>query len=86
MAQAVHKRGASVLLHCEEDADTVSVLAALVKLCLDPYYRTRKGFQVLIEEDWLAFGFRFADRCGQLVRARTRNTPGGAKRGKERPG
>jgi len=61
-----------VLLHCEDDADTVAVLASLAKLCVDPFYRTRKGFQYLIEEDWVAFGFRFSDRCGHLVRARWR--------------
>ena len=60
-------RGSSFLVHCEDDADTVPILTALTKLCLDPFYRTYKGFQHLIEEDWLAFGYRFSDRCGHQV-------------------
>jgi myotubularin-related protein 1/2 len=39
-------------------------LCSLSQVCLDPYYRTMKGFASLIEKDWLAFGFKFQDRVG----------------------
>jgi hypothetical protein len=31
---------------------------------IDPYYRTIRGFAILVEKDWCAFGHQFALRCG----------------------
>ena len=55
-----------VLIHCSDGWDRTSQLSALSQICLDPYYRTLKGFIVLIEKDWLSFGHMFRHRSGFL--------------------
>lgn len=62
----VHVNSSHVLIHCSDGWDRTTQLSALAQVCLDPYYRTIEGFQVLVEKDWLSFGHKFLDRCGHL--------------------
>lgn len=62
----IHINSSHVLIHCSDGWDRTGQLSSLSQLCLDPFYRTVKGFQILIEKDWLSFGHRFLDRCGHL--------------------
>lgn len=62
----VHVNNSHVLIHCSDGWDRTSQLSAVAQLCLDPFYRTIRGFQILVEKDWLSFGHRFLDRCGHL--------------------
>ncbi|XP_068123070.1 myotubularin-related protein 6 isoform X2 [Hyperolius riggenbachi] len=66
LAKAIHEENTSVLVHCSDGWDRTSQVCSLGSLLIDPFYRTIKGFMVLIEKDWLSFGHKFADRCGQL--------------------
>ncbi|KAI9509600.1 phosphatases II [Russula earlei] len=62
----VHVNHSHVLIHCSDGWDRTGQLSAMSQLCLDPYYRTTRGFQVLIEKDFISFGHKFLDRCGHL--------------------
>lgn len=62
----VHINSSHVLIHCSDGWDRTAQLSSLAQLCLDPFYRTIHGFQVLIEKDWVSFGHKFLDRSGHL--------------------
>jgi len=62
----IHVNHSHVLIHCSDGWDRTAQLSGVSQLCLDPYYRTMRGFQVLIEKDFISFGHKFLDRCGHL--------------------
>ncbi|RUS15698.1 hypothetical protein BC937DRAFT_92119 [Endogone sp. FLAS-F59071] len=62
----IHVFNSHVLVHCSDGWDRTAQLTTIAELCLDPYYRTLRGFEILIEKDWVSFGHKFADRCGHL--------------------
>ncbi|XP_034037794.1 myotubularin-related protein 7a [Thalassophryne amazonica] len=66
ITKAVAEEGVSVLVHCSDGWDRTAQVCSLACVLLDPYYRTLKGFMVLIEKDWVSFGHKFAHRCNHL--------------------
>ena len=57
-----------VLVHCSDGWDRTAQLVAISEVCLDPYYRTIEGFEVLVEKEWISFGHKFSHRCGLLAK------------------
>ncbi|XP_061440167.1 myotubularin-related protein 7 isoform X4 [Rhineura floridana] len=66
IAKAVAEEGVSVLVHCSDGWDRTAQVCSVASLLLDPYYRTLKGFMVLIDKDWVSFGHKFNHRYGNL--------------------
>ncbi|XP_032851889.2 myotubularin-related protein 1 isoform X3 [Tyto alba] len=64
IADKIESGKTSVVVHCSDGWDRTAQLTALAMLMLDSYYRTIKGFEVLIEKEWISFGHRFAMRVG----------------------
>ena len=54
----------NVICHCSDGWDRTSQVCSIVQIILDPYFRTFKGFAVLIEKDWVSYGHQFAVRNG----------------------
>mmetsp|Transcript_43603 Transcript_43603/g.113577 ORF Transcript_43603/g.113577 Transcript_43603/m.113577 type:complete len:667 (-) Transcript_43603:133-2133(-) len=51
-----------VLVHCSDGWDRTSQLCAVAQLLSDPYFRTMRGFCILCEKEFVAFGHRFRER------------------------
>ncbi|XP_069076567.1 myotubularin-related protein 12 isoform X2 [Pleurodeles waltl] len=50
----------------ENTSDLCCVISSLVQVMMDPYCRTKLGFQSLIQKEWVIGGHCFLDRCNHL--------------------
>eukprot|EP00415_Alexandrium_ostenfeldii_P001508 UN1508 len=52
----------NAMIHCSDGWDRTAQVSSLVMLCLDPHYRTLRGFLLLIQKEFCSFGHRFRTR------------------------
>ncbi|KAE8627705.1 hypothetical protein XENTR_v10007111 [Xenopus tropicalis] len=64
IADKVESGKTSVVVHCSDGWDRTPQLTSLAMIMLDGYYRTIRGFEVLVEKEWVSFGHRFYQRTG----------------------
>lgn len=64
IADKIENHKTSTIVHCSDGWDRTSQLTSLAMIMLDPYYRTLRGFEVLLEKEWISFGHQFLRRIG----------------------
>ncbi|KAK2503884.1 hypothetical protein MC885_020922, partial [Smutsia gigantea] len=64
-AQCIDREGASILIHGTEGTDSTLQVTSLAQIILEPRSRTIRGFEALIEREWLQAGHPFQQRCAQ---------------------
>lgn len=64
IADKIENHKTSTIVHCSDGWDRTSQLTSLSMIMLDPHYRTLRGFEVLIEKEWISFGHKFLQRIG----------------------
>lgn len=66
VVKTVHIHSSHALVHCSDGWDRTAQITSLAQICLDPFFRTCRGFAVLVEKDWMSFGHRFCERSGLI--------------------
>ncbi|KAG5885891.1 hypothetical protein JTB14_019150 [Gonioctena quinquepunctata] len=66
-AEHIFVYGSTVVLQEGNGQDLNCVVSSLTQLILDPYFRTKFGFQSLIQKEWIALGHPFANRLGHIL-------------------
>ncbi len=62
-----------LLLRCDSGRDKSLLLAALLQVVLDPYYRTLAGFEALVMRVFVHLGHPFASRLGERQEGREKS-------------
>lgn len=63
IADEMHNKNGCVIVHGNDGTDNTLVITSLVHILLNPETRTIKGFEMLLESEWLRAGHPFFKRC-----------------------
>ncbi|XP_033640432.1 myotubularin-related protein 9-like isoform X2 [Asterias rubens] len=69
VAQCVDRENSSVLVHGSEGLDATLQITSLAQIILNPDCRTVRGFEALVEREWVQSGHPFASRCAKSAYA-----------------
>jgi myotubularin-related protein 1/2 len=75
VVQCLEQEGTSVLVHCSDGWDRTCQITSLAQLLLDPFYRSIRGFAILIEKEWCSFGHQFGMRCSHGTPSNNETSP-----------
>lgn len=75
VVRCLEQQGQSVLVHCSDGWDRTCQITSLAQLLLDSYYRTIRGFCILIEKEWCSFGHQFGMRCSHGTSSNSERSP-----------
>ncbi|CAK9297429.1 unnamed protein product [Gordionus sp. m RMFG-2023] len=63
LSDLLKNTGSPILIHGTNGTDATLQLTSLIQILLNPECRTFKGFQSLIQREWIWAGHPFRDRC-----------------------
>ncbi|KAK9887578.1 hypothetical protein WA026_023384 [Henosepilachna vigintioctopunctata] len=66
-AELLSTHNSTIVLQEGNGTDMNCVISSLVQIILDPHFRTKYGFQSLIQKDWVAMGHQFAYRLSHIL-------------------
>ncbi|XP_043929375.1 myotubularin-related protein 12 [Protopterus annectens] len=75
VAESLERKFENVILVEDDCSDLCCVISSLVQIMMDDYYRTKIGFQSLIQKEWIAGCHSFLDRCNHLRRPDKEEVP-----------
>jgi hypothetical protein len=72
---AMDQSGISAWTHCSDGWDRTAQMCALAQMLMEPDYRTRLGFAVVLEKNFASFGFKFRDRARGVAASSSSSSP-----------
>lgn len=66
-ATRICSENCTVVLQEGNGQDLNCVVSSLTQIILDPFFRTKYGFQSLVQKEWVVLGHPFANRLGHIL-------------------